>query len=289
MGGRRYSVHGVKSLPNKPAKKSFLALPVAGVEYSSAIFAMNHAEQFYPKLHAKDQTYSAGEYHMESLLSLRIIGDWAKVYRDRPLQMLDVGCGKGLFLRDFAAGLRQRCGVRNIRAAGVDLVRSPGDRFKEIDEDFRFVQQNLDGQPLPFTDGNFDFLSCNQVLEHIFETEKLVRELRRVLRPEGLCIISVPNTAAWVNRLLFLFASQPLGSELGTEKVTYGFWPAFLQSRLGRFQPSGHIRDFTPRGLRDLTAACGFDTIGWWKQGKEPIARLGKWAGRNLAIILRPS
>lgn len=250
---------------------------------------MNHAEQFYPKLHAKDQTYSAGEYHMESLLSLRIIGDWAKVYRDRPLQMLDVGCGKGLFLRDFAAGLRQRCGVRNIRAAGVDLVRSPGDRFKEIDEDFRFVQQNLDGQPLPFTDGNFDFLSCNQVLEHIFETEKLVRELRRVLRPEGLCIISVPNTAAWVNRLLFLFASQPLGSELGTEKVTYGFWPAFLQSRLGRFQPSGHIRDFTPRGLRDLTAACGFDTIGWWKQGKEPIARLGKWAGRNLAIILRPS
>jgi SAM-dependent methyltransferase len=203
--------------------------------------------------------------------------------------MLDVGCGKGLFLRDFTAGLRQRWAIQDIQAAGVDLVRSPGDYFKEIDADFKFVQQNLDGQPLPFPDGSFDFLSCNQVLEHIFETEKLVREFRRVLRPEGLCIVSVPNTAAWVNRLLFLFASQPLGSELGTEKVTYGFWPAFLQSRLERFQPSGHIRDFTPRGLRDLTAYCGFDTIGWWKQSKGLVARLGKWAGRELAIVLKPS
>lgn len=250
---------------------------------------MDHAEQFYPKLHAEDRAYSAGEYHMESLLSLRVVGDWARVYRERPLQLLDVGCGKGLFLRDFAAGLRQRWGLQKIQAAGIDLVRSPGDHFREIDEDFTFVQQNLDGRPLPFPDQSFDFLSCNQVLEHIFETEKLVREFRRVLRADGLCVISVPNTAAWVNRFLFLFAGQPLGSELGTEKVTYGFWPAFLQSRLARFQPSGHIRDFTPRGLRDLTTVCGFKTIGWWKQGREPMARLGKWAGRNLAIILRPA
>jgi hypothetical protein len=49
-------------------------MPVAGVENPSRHFAMNHAEQFYPKLHAKDQTYSAGEYHMESLLSCGLSG-----------------------------------------------------------------------------------------------------------------------------------------------------------------------------------------------------------------------
>jgi ubiquinone/menaquinone biosynthesis C-methylase UbiE len=250
---------------------------------------MNHAEQFYPQLHAKDQAYAAGEYHMESLLSLRVVGNWAKNHTKRPLRMLDVGCGKGLFLRDLAMGLRRRWGVQVIEAAGIDLVRSPGDCFSEICNDFKFVQQNLDGKPLPFADGNFDFLSCNHVLEHIFETEKLVREFRRVLSPQGLCVISVPNTAAWVNRLLFLFASQPLGSELGTEKVTYGFWPTFMQFKLERFQPSGHIRDFTPRGLSDLTAYCGFETVGWWKQSKGPIARLGNWAGRGLGIVLRPS
>ncbi len=250
---------------------------------------MTQAEEFYPKLHAQDKVYSAGEYHLQSLLALGVVRNWAKDFNQRPLKMLDVGCGKGLFLRDFASGLKQRHHVQAIQAAGIDLVRSPGDHFDEVCPDFKFVQQNLDGKPLPFADESFDFLSCNHVLEHIFETEKLVREFRRVLTAQGLCIISVPNTAAWINRILFLFASQPLGSEIGTEKITYGFWPSSLQSRLQKFNPSGHIRDFTPRGLRDLTTHCGFETIGWWKQGKEPLARLGNWAGRGLAIVLKPA
>jgi ubiquinone/menaquinone biosynthesis C-methylase UbiE len=249
---------------------------------------MNHAEEFYPKLHATDQVYSAGEYHMKSLLGLRVVVQWGQSFRGRPMRLLDVGCGKGLFLRDFAAGMRQRCGVSEIRAAGIDIVRSPGDHFAEVCQDFKFVQQNLDGARLPFEDGSFDFVCCNQVLEHIFETEKLVREFRRILVPNGLSVISVPNTSAWVNRVFFLFAGQPLGSEVGTEKTTYGFWPEFLQYKLEPFRPSGHIRDFTPRGLRDLTGHCGFETVGWWKQSPGMIARLGNWAGRNLAIVLKP-
>lgn len=250
---------------------------------------MNHAERFYSGLHAADKEYSAGEYHMESLLGLRVVRDLAKNCTEHKIRLLDVGCGKGLFLRDFANALRQRSAVKQVQAAGVDLVRSPGDYFSEVCEGFQFVQQNLDGKPLPFKEHSFDFVCCNQVLEHVFETEKLVCEFRRVIQPRGLCVISVPNLAAWVNRLLFLFAGQPLGSELGTEKITYGFWPAFLQPKLERFKPSGHIRDFTPRGLRDLARHCGFDTVGWWKQSKGPVARLGKWAGRNLAIVLRPA
>ena len=254
-----------------------------------ASIIMDHAEQFYPKLHAADQSYSAGEYHMNSLISAGVISDWAKGFQNRPLRMLDVGCGKGLFLRNFSRGLRQHHGVQTIKATGIDLVRSPSDHFKEICDDFQFVQQNLDGRDLPFGNGSFDFVCCNHVLEHIFETEKLVREFHRVLAPSGICIISVPNTAAWVNRFFFLFAGQPLGSEVGTESITYGFWPAALQPRLKKFNPSGHIRDFTGRGLRDLTTHCGFQTIGWWKQSNGIIARLGKWAGRGLAIILRPA
>jgi ubiquinone/menaquinone biosynthesis C-methylase UbiE len=250
---------------------------------------MSRAEEFYPKLHAKDPGYSGAEYKMEPFLSLGAVGAWAKNLKGRQPRMLDVGCGKGIFLRDFASGIKQRYGVQSVQAAGIDVVRSPGDCFGEVCSDYKFVQQDLDGQPLPFADRSFDFLSCNHVLEHIFETEKLVREFRRVLDPQGLCVISVPNVAAWVNRILFLFASQPLGSELGTEKVTYGFWPASQQPKLEKFSPSGHIRDFTPRGLRDLTTHCGFKTVGWWKQSQGPIARLGKWAGRGLGIVLKPA
>jgi SAM-dependent methyltransferase len=250
---------------------------------------MNDAETFYPGLHAKDANYSAGEYHMQSLFSLRVVGEWAKNYQQRPVRMLDVGCGKGVFLGDFATGIRERWGVKTIKGTGIDLVRSPGDRFDRICSDFTFVQQNLDGKPLPFADKSFDFVSCNHVLEHVFETEKLLREIRRIVADDSLCIISVPNLAAWINRVLFLFAGQPLGTELGTEKITYGFFPAFMQRKLLGFQPSGHIRDFSPRGLRDLATHCGFETVGWWKQSKGPIARLGKWAGRGVAIVLKPS
>lgn len=253
---------------------------------------MNHAEQFYPELHTNDPVYSAGEYEIPPLLSLGAVDMWATTWKkgesDTPLQMLDVGCGKGLFLRDFANGVRSKWGVTKIQATGIDLVRSPNDHFPEICETFKFVQQNLDGQSLPFADRSFDFLSCNHVLEHIFETEKLLREFRRVLQPQGLCVISVPNAAAWVNRILFLFGSQPLGSEIGTEKITYGFWPTVLQSKLEKFKPSGHIRDFTPRGLRDLAKHCGLETVGWWKQSKGPVAKLGNWAGRGLGIVLKP-
>jgi SAM-dependent methyltransferase len=244
---------------------------------------------FYAGLHNKDTVYSAGEYHMGSLFSSRALRRWIEGKDRSKLRLLDVGCGKGWFLREFANEMKSRHGVAQIEAAGVDIVRSPGDHFHEIDPNFQFVEQNLDGQKLPFPDASFDFLSCNQVLEHIFETEQLLREFRRVLRQDGLCVISVPNLSAWINRVTFLFGGQPLGSELGTEEITYGFWPRFLQKKLVAFKPSGHIRDFTPRGLRDLVAHCGFDTVGWWPQSHGILARLGKWAGRGIGIILRPS
>jgi SAM-dependent methyltransferase len=243
--------------------------------------------EFYQGLHKSDGDYSAGTYHMESLWSSRVLQNWVR--GRQTLRILDVGCGKGLFLRDFVQGLEQRWKVKPSRVAGIDLVRSPNDHFAEISPDFEFRQHDTDGNPLPFPDHSFDFVCCNHVLEHVFETEKLVREFHRVLMPDGLCIISVPNIAAWVNRVAFLAGGQPLGSELGTDKVTYGFRPSFLQKKLARFHPSGHIRDFTPHGLKDLTAHCGFQTVGWWAQSRGFIARFGKWAGRNMSIILQPA
>jgi SAM-dependent methyltransferase len=250
---------------------------------------MNHSEDFYSELHAAEATYGGGTYHMPSLLRTAALRRWVGRVGQRPLRLADVGCGKGLFMRAFTSALRGRWNLTPGRVAGVDLVRSPGDVFGEISDKFEFFQVNLDEQPLPFPDRSFDFLCCNHVLEHVFHTEKLVREFRRVLADDGLCIISVPNLAAWVNRVGLLFAGQPLGTELGTETITYGFWPGFLKPRLEAFRPSGHIRDFTPRGLRDLTTRCGFQTVGWWAQSHGLVARLSTWAGRNLGILLQPA
>jgi len=240
--------------------------------------------KFYERLHGNDATYGCNVYDISGLLAAPASRRWMQRCDKSRLRLLDIGCGKGQFLFDVTEALRTRHQASLSRVAAVDLVRAEGNLLDKITPVPEFFQQSVDGQKLPFTDGSFDFVSCNHVLEHVFETEKFLREIRRVTRSDGLVVVSVPNCAAWMNRIAFLFGGTPLGSEVGTESVTYGFWPGFLQERLKRFEPSGHIRDFTPRSLRDLCAACGFKPAGWWAQNGGLIAT---WQ-RNIGILLEP-
>lgn len=243
---------------------------------------MNTLTSFYERIHSERPDYAGSEYDVAVLVSSRSIRRWLK--SKARAAILDVGCGKGVFLKQLASELERR-GIQVSRCVGLDLVRSPGNIFETASGVYEFVAANVDGHDLPFEQGTFDVVACNHVLEHVFETEKLLRNLSRVVSPDGIVIISVPNMAAWINRFLFLAGSQPLGSEIGTESCTYGFWPTAGQSRLRRFQPAGHIRDFTPRGLQDLCLACGLTVAGWWNQSQMPFFPLSRWGGRNMGVI----
>ena len=247
---------------------------------------MQIESKFYDRLHTKDASYGKNVYDVPRLMAAAAFQRWLERNRKSKsqLRVLDIGCGKAQFLLDVMDALRQNHQANFQRIAVVDLIRAEGSRLGEISPAPEFFQQSVDGNTLPFADASFDFVSCNHVLEHIFETEKFLTEIRRVLSPGGLAVISVPNCAAWMNRIAFLFGGQPLGSEVGTQSVTYGFWPRFMQDRLKRFDPSGHIRDFTPRSLHDLSAACGFQPAGWWAQNGGLIATLQ----RNIGILLEP-
>jgi len=45
---------------------------------------------------------------------------------------------------------------------------------------------------LPFADGEFDFILCNHVLEHIADDTQAMKEIYRVLKPDGKAILQVP-------------------------------------------------------------------------------------------------
>ncbi len=245
---------------------------------------MQVESKFYERLHKDDVGYGRNVYDMPRLTGAPAFRSWLHRNDKSRLRLLDIGCGKGQFLYDLTVALRERHQADIIRVAALDMVRAEDNLLGKILPVPDFFQQSVDGQKLPFADASFDFASCNHVLEHVFETEKFLREIRRVIQPDGFVVISVPNISAWMNRIAFLFCGQPLGSEVGTESATYGFWPGFLQGRLERFAPSGHIRDFTPRSLRDLTEACGFKSAGWWAQNGGLIPTMK----RNLGILLEP-
>jgi SAM-dependent methyltransferase len=245
---------------------------------------MQVESKFYERLHTKDTGYGKNVYDVPRLTNTPAFRRWLQSVEKGQVRVLDIGCGKAQFLFDIIQALRQQAEVSFSRVAVVDLVRAEGSMLDSIKPTPEFFQQSVDGMALPFPDGSFDFISCNHVLEHVFETEKLIREIRRVVQPRGLAVISVPNCAAWMNRIAFLFGGQPLGSEVGTETITYGFWPGMLKHKLVQFSPSGHIRDFTPRSLADLTAACGFTPANWWAQNGGLFPTLM----RNIGVVLEP-
>ena len=82
------------------------------------------------------------------------------------------------------------------------------------------------------------------VIEHLFDTDKAIAEIRKVLRKDGFLVISTPNLSSFANRLLLLFGYQPLGTEVSTHKH-YGR-PKKYNLREG---VAGHIRVFTYKAL----------------------------------------
>jgi SAM-dependent methyltransferase len=188
---------------------------------------------------------------------------------------LEVGVGTGRFLNSFLAASKTKPG----RVCVADL-----DNYLITDIPLEFEQISLGEKALPYADGSFGLVVCNHVLEHIFETEFALRELRRVMTADGYCVVSVPNIANWWSRFTFaLFGEIPLGLETGTESAEDGLtW--ILRKRFKGFKPSGHIRGFTPRALRDLCERCGFRFAGWWNQNTKWHNKL---LGLQMGIVLR--
>jgi SAM-dependent methyltransferase len=90
-------------------------------------------------------------------------------------RVLDVGCGQKPYLQMFSV----------TEYVGVE-IDSPENRASKRADDF------YDGRTLPYDAEAFDAVLCNQVLEHVFEPDRFVAELNRVLRPGGTLVLTAP-------------------------------------------------------------------------------------------------
>ena len=68
------------------------------------------------------------------------------------------------------------------------------------------VVQNLnEDEELPFKNEFFDYIVCAGTLEHLFHPDKIMEEIRRVLKDKGIAIISLPNDNSFYLKFMHLF------------------------------------------------------------------------------------
>lgn len=109
------------------------------------------------------------------------------------LKVLECGMAKG-----GVADLLSREGAECL---GIDInPRSfPG---------IRFIQADLNDKFPDFKE-EFDVIFAGEVMEHLFDDNKFVEEAKKVLKTNGLLVITVPNLFFSINRIAMIFGKMP--------------------------------------------------------------------------------
>ena len=100
-------------------------------------------------------------------------------------QILDVGCNSGTFTKQIYNVLPES------KIYGIDISQNAisyaEQKYKNISFSVAWAEK------LPFKENSFDLATCFEVLEHVDEPDKIIREMLRVLRKKGNMIIIVPT------------------------------------------------------------------------------------------------
>ena len=129
--------------------------------------------------------------------------DFSRLEMKPGFRVLDAGCGAG---RHLGESFRRR----GVHVVGVDrctedLVTARNTlRIMEQEGEGgggAYVTMKADVTNLPFADHSFDLVICSEVLEHIPEDDRAIREIVRVLKPGESLAVSVPRffpeTVCW--------------------------------------------------------------------------------------------
>jgi len=137
----------------------------------------------------------------ERFLPDRMFGDIELEHRHRYLlaarltagmEVLDIACGEGYGSAMLAQTARQVTGV-DISPAAVNHAQR-----KYARDNLRFATGSCAAIPLP--DRSVDMVVSFETIEHHTEHEQMLREIRRVLRPNGLLVMSSPDKAEYSDK-----------------------------------------------------------------------------------------
>jgi SAM-dependent methyltransferase len=175
--------------------------------------------------------------------------------------VLDVGCAEGYLGEVLAA--------RGFAVTGIDL---PGTRHPES---ISFAAADLD-LGLPALPASWDYILCADVLEHLRDPLRLLRDCRRQLAPGGVLIASLPNS----------------GNAYFRWNVLLGRFPQYDKGLFDRT----HLHFYTWDGWTHLLATAGFRIEGmrstavpvglaWPRWDGSPVVHAIEWLSAQAARL----
>jgi 2-polyprenyl-3-methyl-5-hydroxy-6-metoxy-1,4-benzoquinol methylase len=113
----------------------------------------------------------------------------AKFQSGERYRALDIGCATG----DFSAELKRHAKAVQVDLYGIEMSEKAV-RFAQ-EENELYAKQ---GELLTVEFGvEFDLITMWHVLEHVLRLNETLEKLHRVLKPNGLLVVAMPNPDAW--------------------------------------------------------------------------------------------
>jgi len=182
--------------------------------------------------------------------------DYARRLTGANHDVLDIGCGEGFFAGELAQS--------GNRITGVDDRETPANPVFE-----RYFRADLDhgiGQVVEQLNGRkFDRVLLLDVLEHLKSPERILQQAHAVLKREGSLIVSLPNIANVVIRLMLLFGQ-------------------FNYQQRGILDRT-HLRFFTRKTARRMLEENGYK-IQEERETVIPIELVLGWSEKNIVLRL---
>ena len=194
--------------------------------------------------------------------------------------MLDVGCGQGHWTKTLAPYLAEKASITAIDNDSNWFEKNSAlkDYFKLSNIGFNLKRG--DAEDLPFEDEAFDFVTCQTVLIHLKNPKKALKEMTRVLKPNGLLLCVEPNNI--IQTLTKNSISQNDSIEETLDHIKYRLIIEKGKKKLGEGDNSlGDLLPgwFASEALKDIQVRLSDKAIAMYPpyDNKEQIATLKQW------------
>jgi len=156
---------------------------------------------------------------------------------DDVVNVLDIGCYDG----EIAKKIGEKIG-KNANLYGIDMADNLSE---EVERRGIIYKVNDLNKGIDFDDNKFDIVFAGEIIEHLYDTDFFIGEIKRVLKPGGILILTTPNLVSLGRRLCYF-----LGIGIFMEASLH--YPKIPQ-------PAGHIRFFTKKLLVDFMKYNNFE------------------------------